>query len=38
MKKARMIKIGLVLGIGVIVALGFMAVKAAESDMTSKAI
>jgi hypothetical protein len=33
MGKVRMTKIGLVLGIGVIVALGFMAVKAAEGDM-----
>lgn len=33
MSKARMVKIGFVLGIGVIITLGFMAVKAAEGDM-----
>jgi hypothetical protein len=33
MEKARMTKIGLVLGISIIVALGFMTVKAAEGDM-----
>lgn len=33
MKKASMKKIGLVMGVSIIVALGFMAVKAAEGDM-----
>ena len=33
MEKRRMTKIGLVLGVSIIVALGFMAVKAAESDI-----
>jgi hypothetical protein len=37
MQKVKMAKIGVVLGMGVIVALGFMAVRAAEGDMSKPA-